>query len=149
MSGSARSKITDTLVSKLKGISKANGYNSDLFENVGKSQKFLDEIPDYPYICVSPTVEQRDYLPAGFKWGWLQLLIRIHVQNEDDPLTELENLLDDVEKIIDDNIYMVYDTTNNRQVQDMRLINITTDQGLLAPYAVADATVIAQYNLEM
>jgi hypothetical protein len=47
-----RRKIVDALVSKLKLINGRHPYNSNVFNNVSGTLKFLDEIEEYPKLCV-------------------------------------------------------------------------------------------------
>jgi hypothetical protein len=48
----ARKKVVDALVNKLKVIDGNTPYNSNVFNNVDGQLKFLDEIEQYPKICV-------------------------------------------------------------------------------------------------
>ena len=44
----ARKKVVDALVNKLKEIDGNTPYNSNIFNNVDGHLKFLDEIQQYP-----------------------------------------------------------------------------------------------------
>ena len=48
----ARKKIVDALVEKLKGINGNHPYNSNVFNNVHGNMIFLDQIQEYPKVCV-------------------------------------------------------------------------------------------------
>ena len=64
-----RKKIVDALVKEFK--TQINGvapHNSNVFNNVHGRLKFLDEIDEYPAVCVVAGDETREYQPDGFKW---------------------------------------------------------------------------------
>lgn len=142
--GTARTNITKALATKLSEISIANGYNTDLA--VAKPfLKFWDEISDYPAIYMSIGGETREYLPAGFKWGFLNISLKCYVKGES-PAEELENLLEDIEKVIDSNRTLSYDDTNpNAQTVEILINSITSDEGLLEPYGVGEINITVQY----
>ena len=48
----ARSKVVEALVSKLKLIDGNTPYNSNIFENCHSGMVFLDEIQEFPKLCV-------------------------------------------------------------------------------------------------
>lgn len=144
---SARSKIADALVVKLKEIDGSAGWQSDLYGNVEKKLKFWDEINDYPSVFLNIGPETRDYLPGGFKWGYLSINLRIYAQDED-PEARLEEILEDIEKIVDENgDSLVYDTTTGDKIEDMRILSINTDEGLLHPIGVSEIVLQIQYAL--
>ena len=67
----ARKKIAEALADKIKEIDGSHPYNTNVFENVGSSLTFLDEIEQYPKVCVVAGDETRQYQPGGFKWRFL------------------------------------------------------------------------------
>jgi len=143
---SYRSKIVKSLVDKIS--EEVNGtitYNSDLRQRVYNKLKFWDEVDDYPSVFITPGQETRDYLPASFKWGHLLVSIRIYVKSEN-PEEELEGILEDIEKVIDSFGNLSYDT--NKFIEDMKILTINTDEGLLAPIGVGEMTIKIMYDLE-
>ena len=142
---SARSKIANSLVELLKEIDGTSSWESDLFENVYNRLKFWDEVDDYPAAFVNVGPEAREYLPGGFKWGHLTLTVRVYVQDED-PEARLEEIFEDIEKIVDTNGTMEYDT--NSYIEDMKILSITTDEGLLNPIGVGEMTLQVMYDLD-
>jgi hypothetical protein len=107
--------------------------------------KFWDEVSDFPAIYMSTGSETREYLPAGFKWGFLGISLKLYVKGEN-PAQELENLLEDVEKVIDTNRTLVYDTeTAGAQTTEILINSIVTDEGLLEPYGVGEVNITVQY----
>lgn len=142
---SARSKITNALVSELKTINGTGKFVSDLYANVEARLKFWDEVDDYPSVFINTGTELREYQPGGFKWAYLQLSIRIYVQDEE-PEARLEEIFEDIEKIVDDNGNLEYAT--GETLEDLKILSITTDEGLLNPIGVGEIVLQAQYALQ-
>lgn len=143
---STRSKIAKALVEKLKGIDGTGTHQSNVFGNVISKLKFWDEVSDFPTICVVPGNESREYLPGSFKWGFLNISLKVYVKGED-PLVDLENLLEDIELVIDANRQLVYDSVNNYQLTEVDITSIVTDEGLLAPYGVGEVNLLVRYQV--
>lgn len=141
---SARSKIANKLVTILKTINGTGTWNSNLFNNVHNRLKFWDEVDDYPSVFINTSTETREYLPGGFKWAHLIVTIRIYVQDEE-PEAKLEEIFEDIEKIVDSNGNMEYETGNT--IEDMKILSITTDEGLLNPIGVGEITLQIMYDL--
>ena len=142
-----RKKIVDSLADKLKEIDGNHPYNINLFDNVQSKMVFLDEIEQYPKVCVVAGDEEREYQPGGFKWRFLNVTIRAYVHNEEDAQEELALLLEDIEKIIDENNAMVYDDTvsPNLITTSMTLEAISTDEGVIQPLGIGEMGVTVRY----
>tara|TARA_R100001510_G_scaffold48652_1_gene46538 strand:- start:29 stop:478 length:450 start_codon:yes stop_codon:yes gene_type:complete len=142
-----RKKIAVALTNKLKGIDGNHPFNSNVFENVKSKMVFLDEIEQYPKVCVIAGDEEREYQPGGFKWRFLQLTIRAYVHNEDDAQEELALLLEDIEKIIDENDALVYDDTVDPSLQttSMTLTSLSTDEGVVEPLGIGEIVITVRY----
>lgn len=141
---SVRSSITNALVEKFKAINGDTGYLSNVYNNVYALNKFWDEVSDWPCIYVVPGAETREYLPAGFKWGYLHMSIKAYVK-EEVPVQALENLLQDIEKVIDANNLLAYDT--NKETTEISITSIVTDEGLLIPYGVGEVSLVIRYQV--
>lgn len=142
---SVRTKIAKALAEKLKLIDGSTGYTTNLFNNAYSKLKFWDEVSDFPAVYMSTGSETRDYLPGGFKWAFLGISLKVYVKGED-PAQQLEDLLEDVEKIIDTNRTLVYDsTTPGAQTTEILINSIVTDEGLLEPYGVGEVNITVQY----
>jgi len=142
-----RRKIVDALVDKIKLINGQHPYNSNIFNNVSGQLKFLDEIEEFPKVCVIAGDEVREYQTAGFKWRFLTLSIRAYVRSEDDAQEELATLFEDIEKIVDENDALVYDTSviPNGTTTSMTLDSISTDEGVIAPLGIGEMLVTVRY----
>ena len=143
---SARSKIADKLVELLKTIDGPPTWNTNLYKEIYKQMKFWDEVDNYPSLFVNVGPEAREYLPGGMKWGYLSITVRIYVE-EEDPESALEDIFEDIEKIVDENGHLEYET--NKQIEDMKIMSITTDEGLLAPIGVGEITLQIMYGLDI
>ena len=142
-----RKKIAVALAEKLKEIDGSYPYNINVFDNVASHLVFLDEIQQYPKLCVVAGDESRQYLPDGFKWRFLSLTIRAYVSNEEDAQEELSLLIEDIERIIDDNDALVYDdaVSPNEQTTSMTIESIGTDEGVIAPLGIGEIVVEVRY----
>ena len=142
-----RKKIAEALANRVKEIDGSHPFNTNLFENADSSLTFIDEIEQYPKVCVVAGDESRQYQPGGFKWRFLLLSVRIYVHSNDDPQEELALLIEDIEKIIDDNDVLVYDDSvdPNEATTSMTIQSITTDEGAIAPLGIGEITVEVRY----
>lgn len=143
---SKRTSIVKALVEKFKTIDGTGGYKTNLYSNANAKLKFWDEIEQFPAVYVTPGSEQREYLPGNFTWGYLGIAVKVYCKG-DDVQEELELLLEDLETCIDLNRVLVYDTTNNYETTEILVQSITTDEGLLAPYAVGEIQLQVRYAL--
>ena len=142
---SKRTQIVNALVAKLKLINGVSPYLSNLFTNVEANLRFWDEVSDFPYVFVTSGQESREYQPGGFKWGNLVVTVRIYVKSENS-FTELENIFADIERVIDSNGHLEYSAGNT--TEDVRILSINTDEGLLAPIGVGEMTLLIMYDLQ-
>ena len=142
-----RKKIAVALAEKLKEIDGSYPYNINVFDNVASHLVFLDEIQQYPKLCVVDGDESRQYLTDGFKWRFLSLTIRAYVSNEEDAQEELSLLIEYIERIIDDNDALVYDdsVSPNEQTTSMTIESIGTDEGVIAPLGIGEIVVEVRY----
>ena len=143
-----RNKIVDAFVAEIK--LKLNGvspYNSNVSNNVHGNTLFIDQITQFPSICVVAGDETREYQPDGFKWRYLDLEIRIYVSDETEPQEELALLLEDVERVIDNNDILTYDdsVSPNLKTVSSTILTIATDEGVLAPLAVGEIAIQVRY----
>ena len=142
-----RKKVVDALVEKLKGIDGNHPYNSNLFDNVTGRLKFLDEIEQYPKICVVAGDEFREYQPGDFKWRLLDLTIRAYISDNNDAQETVALLLEDIERVIDDNDNLVYDDTvdPSQSTTSLTIGSISTDEGVISPLGIGEMTVRVRY----
>jgi hypothetical protein len=142
-----RSSIVEALTDKLKTISYANGYSTDLGEQAYPKMRFWDEIQEFPCICLVAGAESIVHQGGGMKDRYLDLTLRAYV-NEEDSTMALEKLLEDVELIIDRNGRLAYvdSSGNSGHTRDIIITYIDTDQGALAPLGVGEMTLQVKYS---
>jgi predicted nucleotide-binding protein len=136
---SKRTSIVKALSEKFKEIDGTGQYKTNLFQNSFPKLKFWDEVQDFPCVYMHPGQETRDYLPSNFTWGMLNVCVKVYVRSEDNAQELLEELLDDLELCID--------LDNNLETTEILILNITTDEGLLAPYGVGEINLEVRYAL--
>ena len=143
----ARKKICDALANKLNEIDGNYPYNSNVFNNVHEGMVFLDQIQEYPKICVVAGDETREYQPDGFKWRFLQLDIRVYIEDQEDTQEGLSALMEDIERVIDENDVLIYDDTVSPALTttSLTLNSISTDQGVLTPLGIGEVTLECRY----
>ena len=142
-----RKKVAEALVSKIKEIDGNHPYNSNIFNNADSHLVFLDEIQQYPKVCVVAGDEERIYQPGGFKWRFLTLTIRAYVEDANDPQEVLSLLLEDLERVIDDNDILVYDDTvsPNLSTSSLTIQTIGTDEGVISPLGIGEIIIEVRY----
>ena len=143
---SRRMAIVNALVTKFKGINGNTPYRTNLYNNVQNRLLFWDEVQDFPSVHVSAGAETRDYQGGGYKDRFMTLTLRVYVQ-DDDALSELEVLFEDIETVIEDNSRLLYvDRDNNNQyTQQITIISISSDEGALTPLGVGEVICEVRY----
>ena len=143
----ARKKVVDALVERIKEIDGNFPYNSNVFNNVHGNMVFLDQIQEYPKVCVVAGDETREYQPNAFKWRFLNLDVRVYVEDQEDPQEVLALLIEDIERVIDDNDVLTYDDTvsPNLTTTSLTLQSLSTDEGVLTPLGIGEITLECRY----
>ena len=140
-----RSAILSAMAELFEKIDGGDGYKQDLTGAIEPRMKFWDEVESFPCLHMSAGTETREYWGGGNKWRYLTVTIRIYV-NADDPIQELEELLEDVETVLDDAGQFDYSTTTGtQQVSQVTVLSISTDEGALQPLGVGEMIVEIRY----
>jgi hypothetical protein len=142
---SKRTSIVKALAEKFKQIDGTGEYQTNLYGNAHPKLKFWDEVQDFPAVYLTSGSEQREYLPADFAWCYLGVSIKVYCRGEE-PQEELEKLLEDLETCIDANRVLVYDESKAYETTEILIQSITTDEGLLLPYAVGEINLQVRYQ---
>jgi len=143
---SNRTQIVKALVTKFNTIAGLAPYKTNLFNNAYAKLKFWDEVDDFPSVYLTPGTEMREYLPGNFRWGYLNIVVKVYCHGESST-EDLETLLTDLEVCIDANRQLIYDQTNGYSTTEILIQSITTDEGLLAPYAVGEINLQVRYEI--
>lgn len=141
-----RLAIVDAIVSKLKNIDGNNQYRTNLFQNVSPRLKFWDEVEEFPAVHLNAGSETREYQAGGYKDRFLSVTVRCYV-NEEDAVEALESLLEDVETVLEENSRLTYTDKNGatQYTQQITIVSIDTDEGVLEPYGVAEMQLEVRY----
>lgn len=144
---SRRTSIVKAVTEKFKTLlDGTQPYKTNIFGNAYPHLEFWDTCKDFPAIYTVAGSEAREYLPADFTWAYLNLTLKIYCKGENSQ-QQLENLLEDIEKVIHDNRVLVYDADNNYETTEILITSIVTDEGLLAPYSIGEITLQVRYAL--
>src|SRR5690554_3099399 len=95
---SRRDCIIEALVAELKKIDGTGSYLTNLYSSVEGSQKFWDEINDFPAVCLNAGPESREYLGGGVRDRYMSVMVRCYVK-DDDSVLKLNQLMEDVETV--------------------------------------------------
>ena len=77
----------------------------------------------------------------------MDLTIRVYIRDENDTQETLALLLEDIERIVDDNDSLMYDDTVDPSLSTTSLTigSISTDEGVIAPLGIGEMTVRVRY----
>ena len=150
MTTNRRSEIVDFLITSLKNIdggtsnySASYTFNVNLFNNVYRGVKFLDEVNDFPAIYLAAGAENREFESLSLTVATLDVTIRAYVYGEDNSQSLADDLLEDIEHVI----YSLEDSPT-KGIQDITIESITVDEGLVEPYGLAEVNLQITYRLE-
>lgn len=143
---SRRSNIVEALAEKLKNIDGSGAFLSDVANNVHPQLKFWDEVDDFPALHLNAGTETRDYQGGGYKDRFLSITIRCYV-NEENAQEALNALMEDVETVIEENSNLQYSDKQNNlfNCQQITLVSIVTDEGVLDPLGVGEMLIEVRY----
>lgn len=141
-----RLAIVDSIVERLKDIDGTGQYLTNLFGQVSPRLKFWDEVEEFPAVHLNAGSESREYQGGGYKDRFLSITLRCYV-NEEDAVVALEKLMEDVETVLEENSRLSYtDRSGNTQhTQQITVISIDTDEGVLEPFGVGEMMIEVRY----
>lgn len=135
--------VTTAIAEEFKKINGESPYTSNIYDHSYPKLKYWDEVSDFPSVYVVAGSESREYLPAAFTWCFLNIAIKVYCKGEDSQ-TQLEDLIEDIEDLLDASLGRI--TFNEtKSTEEINVISITTDEGLLAPYAVGEINILVRY----
>jgi hypothetical protein len=144
-----RRNIINHILTNLKlidgSISSLNSnytFQNNIFSNVFRKVKFLDEVNDFPSIFFQVGEEVRVYNTSGNTTGLIPLTLRIYV-NDEESSGSLDSLIQDIEHIIYNLDTGVY------SIRDIIISSIDTDEGLVKPYGISEIEIIIDYELDI
>jgi len=73
--------------------------------------------------------------------------IRVYVEDQDDPQEVLASLMEDIERVIDNNDVLTYDDTVSPHLKttSLTLQSMSTDEGTLTPLGIGELTLECRY----
>jgi hypothetical protein len=138
--------ILAALAEKLKTIDGTGSFRSNLASNVSDRLLFWDEVKDVPAVHLTAGTETRAYQGGGYKDRFLALTVRIYVQ-EENATYALEKVIEDVETVLEDNSRLAYVDQDGvtQYTQQISILRIETDEGVLDPIGVAEISCEVRY----
>ena len=143
---SRRQSIVSALVTKLKLINGTGSYLTNVYNNVHPRLKFWDEVEEFPAIHLNAGSESREYQGGGYKDRFLSITVRLYI-NEEDAVDALDKLIEDVETSLEVNSRRAYTDRQGatQHTQQISIISIYTDEGVLEPYGVGEILIEVRY----
>lgn len=126
---SRRTVIIQDLINHIAEHTQATG---------SRGMKFLHEINSFPSFYVHTTNERRVHKGVGFVQSIISIAIRGYDQAE---------TLDSIELLVR-NIETAIQTFPRNLVDECRTISVSTDEGLMSPYGIADLQIEILYTVE-
>lgn len=108
---------------------------------------YLDQINDFPTICLYDMSESRKHIGGGVKYGEFILRARGYIK-EGDPVQSAEDLADDIEYIVGTWNHLRGDTCP-LLLEDARVLSIQTDEGLFSPYGLCEVKIGIFYMIPL
>lgn len=150
MAVSRRKEIVEFLVDRLKQIDGAVSpfdssytFNNNLFNNVYRKIKLIDEVNDFPALYLSAGTETRNFQSENLTVATLDVIIRAYVYGEDNSQEVSDSLVEDIEHVI----YTIGDNPE-LGILDITIDSVTADEGLAIPYGIAEVELTIVYRLE-
>ena len=140
---SARADIKNALITEMKLINGTAPYISNLYSNVTGKLVYWNEVPDYPYVCMTVSNESREYLP-DFTWGILNIPVWIYLKTDNSEKV-LEDIFTDIELLVDNNGQLEYST--GMFTEDIRILNLSSDEGLMEPLRIGEILLQVRYGI--
>ena len=150
-----RDSITKALVRLVKTEldgSQPDKYYTNMYGNVSDTILHFSDVPDFPFVGVAKGPENTEYHPAGFRWNFLVLYLRVYVRGEDDYDEQLETVISDLKTLVDHietfpyNVTMPSGLISNHKVTEITFLGLDTDEGLLAPDGFGELRLRVRYE---
>ena len=138
-----RTQIVEALVSDIHG-----NIARMLPTNVTRQMVFLNEVNDFPFVCMLVEPETRFHYGAGHKLATLAISLRGYVFDGDsggEVLDLAEDLGIDIETAA---IEPFAEAHRDLGVEFAAVESFRTDEGLMSPYGIADLTITITYEVE-
>ena len=114
-----------------------------MFNNAFRGLKFLDEVNDFPAVYVAAGTETRTFNSNNLTTASLDITLRLYVYGQDNS----QQLADEAVQVVEHVIYHIGDSPA-KGLLDITIDSISTDEGLAAPYGLAEIALIVNYRIE-
>lgn len=150
-----KTDIIDLLVEELKRIDKSVDkrggiprtpyqYKSQVSQ-VFPTFKFIQEINDFPSICLIAGAEARTHIGGGIRFGILDITIKGYVYAEN-AIDASDDLLSDIEFIVNSLGYIPGKCAS--EIEEAIVNNVGSDEGLGEPFGVCQVDCEITYQLD-
>jgi hypothetical protein len=112
---------------------------------VQRGFKYIDQINDFPYICYHVDSSELIHIGANERYYNMTIALRAYVRGEDSQALS-DQLALDIEDAIDN---FRDAATSTLQVSDARILEVSTDEGLMEPNGVVDMVVSVSYQQDV
>ena len=138
-----RTQIVEALVSDIH-----TNIARMLPTNVTRQMVFLNEVNDFPFVCMLVEPETRFHYGAGRKLATLALSLRGYVFDGDsgENIDLAEDLGMDIDSLVIDTFAEAH---RDLGVEFAAVESFRTDEGLMSPYGIADLTITITYEVEI
>lgn len=143
---SGRHGVVKAVVEALKKIDGSGEFLTNLDKNVSKRLLFWDEVTEFPAVHLNAGSETKEYQAGGYEDRFFTITLRCYVQ-EEDAVAALDALLEDVETVLENNSRLEYKDNRGKTqyTQQMTILSIDTDEGVLEPLGVGEMTIEVRY----
>ena len=115
--------------------------------NVTRHMVFLNEVNDFPFVCMLVEPETRFHYGAGRKLATLALSLRGYVFDGDsgENIDLAEDLGMDIDSLV---IEPFAEAHRDLGVEVANVISFRTDEGLMSPYGIMDQSIKITYEVD-
>ena len=137
-----RTQIVNALVSDIH-----TNVTRILSGNVTRQMVFLNEVNDFPFVCMLVEPETRFHYGAGRKLATLALSLRGYVFDGDsgETIDLAEDLGIDIETAA---IQPFAEAHRDLGVEVANVVSFRTDEGLMSPYGIMDQSINITYEVD-
>lgn len=116
--------------------------NKEIYDNVFRGLKFIDQVNDFPSIYVQAGQETFNYNSKGVTTASLPLVLRLYTY-EENAVQSVEELADSIVNIIERIIHFP-----EYRIIESTVTSVDSDNGLLDPYGLAEILLNVIYDVE-
>lgn len=136
-----RTQIINALISHL-------ATNTSILEgNISRNYHVLDEVNDFPALTMIPRTEVREHRGAGRKIATFNIQMRAYTHDGDG--SEIIDTTEDLGEEIDEAVDTFAASARALEVEEARVLTFTTDEGLFAPYGIANLEIQIAYEVNI